>query len=68
MNAVLTLLCRMGDERRIQLLHSLALAQGAQDLSRFVLLQREDDQTFFAAVQAFVVVHRHVAPRERLIS
>ena len=60
-----TLLRGVSDKGSIELLHSLALTHGAQDSSRFMFLQGQDNQRFLPTVEAFVIVHRHVTPQER---
>ena len=59
---LLTFLGRVGDERRIELLHLSAAAFRACHLGGFMLLQRQDHQRFLPAVQTFIVVHRHKVP------
>lgn len=56
---LLALLGRVGNKRRIELLHLAAAAFRAGHLVGFMLFQRQDHQRFLPAVQTFIVVHGH---------
>jgi hypothetical protein len=59
---LLTFLGRVGDERRIELLHLCAAAFWACHFGGFMLLQRQDHQRFLPAVQTIIVIHGHAIP------
>jgi hypothetical protein len=56
---LLAFLGRVGDERRIELLHLGAAAFRACHFGGFMLLQRQDHQRFLPAAQTLIVIHWH---------
>jgi magnesium-transporting ATPase (P-type) len=50
---------RVGNKRRIELLHVATPTFRACHFGRFMFLQRQDHQRFLSAVQTVVVVHGH---------
>jgi hypothetical protein len=56
---LLTFLGRVGDERRIELLHFGAAAFWACHLGGLMFFQGQDHQRFLPAAQTVIVIHWH---------